>query len=62
MSKPKTHKGTKKVIKVRTNGTITIHHAGLNHKVGKLSGKVNRHKEKAAQMSKSDYTRLKNVI
>lgn len=62
MAKVKTHKGTKKVLNVRSSGTITIHHPGLNHNVGKYSGSVNRHREKASQMSKSDYSRLKNVI
>jgi ribosomal protein L35 len=62
MGKVKKHSGLSKVLKVRKNGTITLHHNGLNHKTGKKSGSVNRAKRKVTKISKADYKRLKKVI
>ena len=62
MGKVKKHSGLSKVLKKRSNGTITLRHSGLNHKTGKTKGKYNRKKRKNASLSRADARRLKKVI
>lgn len=62
MPKMKTHKGTKKVLKVRPGGTISIGHPGGRHNTGKKSAKVNRKKRASSILSKGDERRLKSLI
>ena len=42
MPKIKTHKGTKKVLKVRKGGTVAIGRPGSRHNTGKKNAVVNR--------------------
>ena len=42
MPKLKTHKGTKKVLKVRKGGTISIGRPGSRHNTGKKTMNANR--------------------
>ena len=42
MPKLKTHKGIKKVLKVRKGGTITMGKPGSRHNTGSKSAKFNR--------------------
>ncbi len=62
MPKLKTHKGTKKVFKVRKSGTITTGRPGSRHNMGKKNAASNRKKRKGANLSKADFNRLKNII
>lgn len=62
MPKKKTHKGTKKVLKVRSSGVITLRKPGSNHNTGKKRTKVNRKNRKGLVLSKSDKKRLKKLI
>ena len=61
MPKMKTHKGTKKVCKVRPGGSIKIGHPGTRHNTGKKNAASNRCGRSASSLSKSDAKRLKNV-
>jgi ribosomal protein L35 len=40
-NKMKTHKGMKKVFKVRKSGSITMSHQGVLHNTGKRTAKTN---------------------
>lgn len=61
MPKLKTHKGTKKVLKVRKGGTISIGRPGSRHNTGKKNANVNRKNRKGSVLSASDAKRLKTV-
>jgi len=61
-NKIKTHKGTAKVCNVRPGGTVKIGHPGTRHNTGKKNSASNRTGRSASLLSKSDYTRLKDVI
>ena len=60
--KQKTHKATKKVLKVRPNGTVSYKKSGGNHKTAKDSSKAVRQRRKQGTLSKGDVNRLKSVI
>ena len=62
MQKMKTHKGTKKVCKVRPGGTIKIGHPGTRHNTGKKNATSNRTGRSASVLSNSDYKRIKDLI
>lgn len=62
MPKMKTHKGTKKVLNVRSSGTIGINHPGKNHKTGKKNASFNRNKRSKSILNKTDERRIKSLI
>ena len=62
MPKLKTHKGTKKVLKVRSGGTITKYAPGHRHNTGKKNAASNRVERKGTLLSKSDFKRIKEII
>lgn len=62
MPKLKTHKGTKKVLNVRSGGSITIGHPGTRHNTGKKGAAANRAGREASALSNSDYKRIKSLI
>ena len=62
MPKLKTHKGIKKVLKVRPNGTVTMGKPGSRHNTGSKSAKFNRSCRSGSKLAKGDYNRLKNVL
>ena len=61
-NKMKTHKGMKKVFKVRKSGSIAMSHQGVLHNTGKRTAKTNRQKRNASELHKSDYKRIKDLI
>ncbi len=61
-NKMKTHKGLKKVLNVRQSGTVTVCKQGVLHNTGKRTTKTNRQKRNANTLSKSDYSRIKDLI
>ena len=61
-NKMKTHKGMKKVFKVRKSGSIAMSHQGVLHNTGKISAKTNRQKRNASELNKADYKRIKDLI
>jgi len=61
-NKMKTHKGMKKVFKVRKSGSITMSHQGVLHNTAKRTSKTNRQKRKGQELNKSDYKRIKDLI
>ena len=62
MPKLKTHKGTKKVLKIRKGGSISIGRPGSRHNTGGKSASYNRSCRKGSNLSKADQNRLKNII
>lgn len=62
MPKLKTHKGTKKVCKVRPGGTVKIGTPGSRHNTGKKNAASNRKSRKGSLLSKADMNRLKSVM
>lgn len=62
MPKLKTHKGTKKVVKVRPGGTVKIGKPGTRHNTGKKNSASNRAGRKGSTMSSSDIKRLKSIM
>lgn len=62
MPKLKTHKGTKKVLKVRKGGSISMGHPGSRHNMGSKPAKANRKKRSSSALSRADKNRLKNII
>lgn len=62
MPKLKTHKGVKKVLKVRKGGTISIGRPGSRHNTGKKSRKINRKNRAGSTLAKADQNRLKSLI
>ncbi len=62
MPKMKTHKGTKKVTKVRPGGSIKIGNQGSRHNTGKKNAASNRKKRKGSSLSAGDYKRIKDLI
>ncbi len=62
MPKIKTHKGTKKVLKVRKSGKVKMYCPGSRHNTGSKPTKFNRKNRKGNSLSKADRNRLKNVI
>lgn len=62
MPKLKTHKGTKKVLKIRKGGTISIGRPGSRHNTGKKNSALNRKNRKGSTLSKADQNRLKEII
>ena len=61
-NKHKTHKGVKKVAKVRPGGTVAIGKPGSRHNTGKKNADFNRSARSGSTMSKSDMKRLKTVL
>ncbi len=61
-NKMKTHKGMKKVFKVRKSGSITMSHQGVLHNTAKRTAKTNRQKRNGQELNKSDYKRIKDLI
>ena len=61
MPKIKTHKGTKKVLKVRKGGTIAMGKPGSRRNTGKKNASANRKNRRGSVLSKSDAKRLKTV-
>ena len=61
-NKMKTHKGMKKVFKVRKSGSISMSHQGVLHNTGKRTAKTNRQKRNGQELNKSDYKRIKDLI
>lgn len=62
MPKLKTHKGTKKVLKIRKGGAISIGRPGSRHNTGKKNAQVNRKNRKGSSLSKADQNRLRDII
>ena len=62
MPKLKTHKGTKKVLKIRKGGSIKIGKPGSRHNTGKKNAAYNRDARKGSTLSKADHNRLKTLI
>ena len=62
MPKMKTHKGTKKVCKVRPGGSIKIGHPGTRHNTGKKNAASNRKGRAGSVLHKTDIKRLKERI
>lgn len=62
MPKLKTHKGTKKVLKVRKGGSISIGRPGSRHNTGSKPASANRKNRKGSVLSSADKNRLKNII
>jgi large subunit ribosomal protein L35 len=62
MPKMKTHKGTKKVLRVRPGGTVAIGRPGSRHNTGKKSAKTNRKNRAGSLLSKADERRIKTLI
>ena len=60
--KKKTHKGMKKVFKVRKSGSISIPKQGTLHNTGKRNTKTNRQKRNRQELNKADYKRIKDLI
>ena len=50
MPKLKTHKGTKKVLKIRKGGTIKIGRPGSRHNTGKKNADLNRSNRKGRRV------------
>ena len=61
-NKMKTHKGMKKVFKVRKSGSIAMSRQGVLHNTGKRTTKTNRQKRNKQELHKSDYKRVKDLI
>ena len=61
-NKMKTHKGMKKVFKVRKSGSISMSHQGVLHNTGKRTAKTNRQKRNVSSLDSSDYKRIKDLI
>ena len=55
MPKIKTHKGTKKVLKVRKGGSIKIGRPGSSHNTGYKPTKVNRKNRKGSNYERKIY-------
>ena len=62
MPKLKTHKGTKKVLKIRKGGSISIGRPGSRHNTGKKNTAINRKNRKGSTLSKADQNRLRDII
>lgn len=62
MPKIKTHKGTKKVLKVRKGGSISIGRPGGRHNTGSKSADFKRKNRSGSTLSSADKKRIKNVI
>ena len=62
MPKLKTHKGTKKVLKVRKGGSIKIGRPGSRHNTGKKNAAANRKNRAGSTLNNSDYKRVKDII
>jgi len=62
MPKLKTHKGTKKVLKVRKGGNISMGCPGSRHNTGSKPAKYNRKNRKGSNLSSADMNRLKHII
>ena len=62
MPKCKTHKATRKVLNIRQSGSITKQNAGNNHLTGKKNPAQKAKAKSMSSLSKSDYSRLKNII
>lgn len=62
MPKLKTHKGTKKVLKIRKGGSIKIGKPGSRHNTGKKNAQFNHSTRKGSSLSKADQKRLRDII
>ena len=62
MPKLKTHKGTKKVLKIRKGGSIKIGKPGSRHNTGKKNASYNQKARKGSNLSKADQSRLRDII
>ena len=60
--KQKTHKGTKKVLNVRSSGTVSMGRPGSRHNTGKKNSSLNRKNRAGSVLSNSDYKRIKSII
>ena len=58
----KTHKGTKKVLNVRSSGTITIGKPGSRHNTGSKTTAFNRKARSGSKLSSADKKRLKRIV
>lgn len=61
-AKMKTHKASKKVFKLNSNGTLSFKKAGGNHKTSKDSAKQVRQRRNKGILSKGDTANIKSVI
>ena len=62
MPKFKTHKGTKKVLKIRKGGSIKIGKPGSRHNTGKKNASFNQNARKGSSLSRADQNRLRDII
>ena len=62
MPKQKTHKASKKILKVRPGGTVSYKKSGGNHKTNKDSAKQVRQRRNKGIIKKGELNRLKSVI
>ncbi len=62
MPKLKSHKGTKKVLKIRKGGTIKIGKPGSRHNTGKKNANFNQKARKGSALSRADRNRLRDII
>ena len=62
MPKLKTHKGTKKVLKIRKGGSIKIGKPGSRHNTGKKNASFNQNARKGSTLSRADRNRLRDII
>lgn len=62
MPKLKTHKGTKKVLKIRKGGSIKIGKPGSRHNTGKKNANFNQNARKGSTLSRADKNRLRDII
>lgn len=62
MPKLKTHKGTKKVLKIRKGGSIKIGKPGSRHNTGKKNASFNKTARKGSTLSRADQNRLRDII
>ena len=62
MPKLKTHKGTKKVLKIRKGGSIKIGKPGSRHNTGKKNAAFNKTARKGSSLSRADRNRLRDII
>ena len=62
MPKMKTHKGTKKRIKLTSKGKAKYRHAGKRHLLSHKSGKRKRRLGKADIVDKSEESRIKKLL
>ena len=62
MPKLKSHKGTKKVLNIRQNGSVKIGKPGSRHNTGKKNASFNRSCREGSSLHKTDLKRIKSLI